>query len=141
MLDRFGVIEEALRPGIHPNRPHAGIRIERVGVWAEGLTDVVLEEAVDEDHIPARQFLAARHPLPDELAVVNNELDVEALHPAAGLALAAVGFFDVAEPLAERKIALLNRIRGVPRQPCLRARKQMPRRLRIWQGGTADAAP
>ena len=48
--------------------------------------------------------------MPDELAVVNDELDVEALHPAAGLALAAVGLLDVAQPLAEGEIRLLDRI-------------------------------
>ena len=66
--------------------------------------------AVNEDHVPAGEFLAARHLLPDELAIMNDELDVEALHPAAGLALAAVGLLDVAEPLAEHKIGLLDRI-------------------------------
>ena len=89
MLDRLGVLEEALRRGVDPHRPHAGVGIERIGVRAERLADVVLEEAVDQDHIPAGELLAARHLLPDELAVMNHELDVEALHPAAGLALAS----------------------------------------------------
>ena len=58
---------------------------------------------MDQDHVPAGEFLAARHPLPDELAVMNHELDVEALHPAAGLALATAGLLDAAEPLADAK--------------------------------------
>ena len=104
------MLDEALRLRIDPHRPHAGVGIERVGVRAERLADVVLEEAVDQDHVPAGEFLAAGHLLPDELAVMNDELDVEALHPAAGLALAAVGLLDVAEPLAESKIGLLDQI-------------------------------
>jgi hypothetical protein len=68
------------------------------------------EEAVDRDHVPAGELLTAQHLLPDELAVMNRKLDVEALHPTAGLALATVGLFDVAEPFAERKIGLFDRI-------------------------------
>ena len=77
---------------------------------AERLDDVVLQETVDQDHVPTGEFLAARHLLPDELAVMNDELDVEALHPAAGSALAAVGLLDVTEPLAEGEIRSLDRI-------------------------------
>ncbi len=65
---------------------------------------------MDQDHVPACEFLAAGHLLPDELAVVNDELDVEFLHAAAGPALAAVGLLDVAEPLAKGEIRLLNQI-------------------------------
>ena len=110
MLDRLGVLDETLRRGIDPHRPHAGVGIERIGARPECLADVVLEEAVDQDHVAAGEFLAARHLLPDELAVMNHELDVEALHPAAGLALATAGLLDAAEPLAERKIGLFDRI-------------------------------
>ena len=110
MLDRLGVLDEALRFRVDPHRPHAGVGIERIGARAEGLADVVLEEAVDEDYVPSGKLLAARHLLSDEFAVVNDELDVEALHPAASLALAAVGLLDVAEPLPEREIRSLDRI-------------------------------
>jgi hypothetical protein len=48
--------------------------------------------------------------LPDELAVMNHKLNIEALHSAAGLALARAGLLDAAEPLAERKIGLFDRI-------------------------------
>ena len=65
---------------------------------------------MDQDHVSSGEFLPAGHPLPDELAVVNDELDVEALHAAAGLALAAVGPADVAQPLAEGEIRLLDQI-------------------------------
>jgi hypothetical protein len=46
--------------------------------------------------------------LPDEFAEMNDELDVKALHPAAGLALATVGLLDVAQPLAKAEICLLD---------------------------------
>ena len=65
---------------------------------------------MDKDYVPPGEFLPAGHLLPDELAVVNDELDVEVLHAAARLALAAVGPLDVAEPLAEGEIRLLDRI-------------------------------
>jgi hypothetical protein len=106
MLDRLGVLDETLRSRIDTHRLHASVGIERIGARAERPANLVLEEAVDKDHIPAGEFLAARHFLPDELALMNDELDVEALHPAAGLALAAIGLLDVAEPLAEREIGL-----------------------------------
>ena len=51
MLDRLGVLDEALRSGIDPHGPNAGVGIERIGVWAERFADVVLEEAMDEDHV------------------------------------------------------------------------------------------
>jgi hypothetical protein len=79
-------------------------------VRAECLDDVVLEQTVDEDHVAAGKLLATRHLLPDELAVMNDELDVEALHLAASLALAAIGLFEVAQPLAERETGLLDGI-------------------------------
>ena len=110
MFDGLEVLGEALRSGIDPQGPNAGVGIERIGVRAERFVDFVLEQAMDQDHVPPGEFLSARHFLPDEFAVVNDELDVEALHAAARLALAAVGLFDVAQPLAEGEIRLLDRI-------------------------------
>ena len=110
MLDRLGVLDEALRRRIDRHRPDAGVGIEGVGMPAKRFADVVLEQAVDQDHVAAGEFLQAPHLLPDELAMVHDELDVEALHAAAGLALAAVGLLDVAQPLAEGEIGLLDRI-------------------------------
>jgi hypothetical protein len=97
MLDRLGVLDEALRSRIDTHRLHASVGIESIGARAERLANLVLEEAVDEDHLPASEFLTARHLLSDELALMNDELDIEALHPAAGLALATVGLLDVAQ--------------------------------------------
>jgi hypothetical protein len=58
MLDGLGMLEETLRCGIDPHRLHAGVGIERIGVGAERLADFVLEEAVDQDHIPAGELFA-----------------------------------------------------------------------------------
>ena len=110
VFDGLRVLDEALGAGIHPHGPNAGLGIERIGVGAERFADVVLEQAMDQDHISSGEFLPAGHALPDERAVVHDELHVEALHPAAGLALAAVGLLDVAQPLAEGEIRLLDRI-------------------------------
>ena len=65
---------------------------------------------MDENHVSPREFLLARHLLSDELAVVNDELHIEALHEAARLTLAAVRLLDVAQPLSESKIRRLDRI-------------------------------
>ena len=65
---------------------------------------------MDQNHVPAGELFAARHLLSDELAVMDHELDVKALHPAAGLALATAGLLDAPEPLAERKIGLFDQI-------------------------------
>ena len=110
MLDRLRVLDEALRLRVDPHGAQTGVGIERIGVGAETLVHVVLEEAMDQDHVPPGEFFPAGHLLPDEFAVVNDELDVEVLHAAAGLARAAVGLLDVAEPLAEGEIRLLDRI-------------------------------
>src|ERR1700722_10046606 len=41
---------------------------------------------------------------------MNHKLDIEALHSAAGLALATAGLLDAPKPLAERKIGLFDAI-------------------------------
>ena len=110
MFDGLGVLNEALCPGIDPHGPNAGVGIKRVSVRAKHLADVVLEQPMDQDHVSSSEFLPAGHPLPDELAVVNDELDVEVLHAAAGPALAAVGLLDGTQPPAEGEIRLLDRI-------------------------------
>ena len=42
--------------------------------------------------------------------MMNHEFDVEALHSAAGLALARAGLLDAAQPLAESKIGVFDRV-------------------------------
>src|SRR5260370_3875692 len=77
---------------------------------AELLFDFVFEEAMHENHVSPREFLLARHLLFDELAVVNDELHIEALHMAARSTLAAGRLLDAAQPLSESKIRRLDRI-------------------------------
>ncbi len=58
MLDGLGMLDEALRLRIDPDGPHAGVGIERVGVCAEPLTDVVLPaETKVSDAIAAAKVL------------------------------------------------------------------------------------
>jgi hypothetical protein len=47
MLDRLGVLDEALRSRIDTHRLYASVGIERIGARAERLADLVLEQAVD----------------------------------------------------------------------------------------------
>ncbi len=95
-VDGFAMFGEALRGGINPHRPHAGVGIQRVGVSAELFVDFVFEQAMHENHASPREFLLAPHLLFDELAVVNDELHIEALHEAARSTLAAVRLLDAA---------------------------------------------
>jgi hypothetical protein len=87
-VDRFPVLDETLRDGINAHRPNTGIGIERIGAAAEALVHRVLQQAMNEDNVATGQFLAAGHPVLDELAMVADELEVEVLHLAAGVALA-----------------------------------------------------
>ncbi len=139
MFDRLDVLDEALHIRVDPHGPHAGVGIERIGVRAEGLADLVLEQAVDQDHVAAGEFFAARHPLPDELAVMNDELDVEALHAAAGLTLAAVGLLDVAEPPAEGEIRSLGGI--LEKRPVDLVGQRIDERRVAFELGEAERRP
>ena len=107
-VDRLPVLDQALRRRIDAHGPDAGVGIQRVGVAAEALVDAVLQQAVNEDDVAAGEFLAARHLLLDELAVVADELEVEILHLAAGVALAGGRLLDVAKPLPEGEIGRLD---------------------------------
>ena len=104
------MLDEALRRRINAHRPHAGVGVKRVGVSAELFADFVLEQAMHENDVSPREFLPARHLLFDELAVVNDELHIEALHVAAGLALATVRLLEAALPLSKSEIRRLDRI-------------------------------
>jgi hypothetical protein len=65
---------------------------------------------MNEDDVAAGDFLTATHLVPDELAMVADELEVKVLHLAAGAAPAGRCLLDVSEPLAESEICRLNRI-------------------------------
>ena len=63
-----------------------------------------------DNHVPPREFLLAAHLLPDERAVMNDELHIEALHEAARLTLASARLLDAAQPLSESEIRRLHRV-------------------------------
>ena len=63
-----------------------------------------------EDDIAASEFLAASHLVPDELAMVADELEVEVLHLTASATLAGCCLLDVADPLTEGEVCRLDRI-------------------------------
>src|SRR5215472_7048268 len=52
-VDRLNMLDKALRDRINSHHPHAGVGIERIGARAELLADIVLEQAVDQNHIAA----------------------------------------------------------------------------------------
>ena len=109
-VDRLPVLDQALRRRIDAHGPDAGVGVQRVGVAAEALVDVVLQQAVHQDDVAAGEFVAAGHLLLDELAVVADEFEVEILHPAAGVALAGGCLTDVAKTLPEGEIGRLHGI-------------------------------
>ena len=59
VLDRLDVPGQALSLRIDLHRLRAGVGVERKGARGEGAHDVVLEQPVDEDHVPAGELLAA----------------------------------------------------------------------------------
>ena len=71
---------------------------------------------MDEDDVVARQFLAPVSRPADEVAVVNDKLEIELGCLRAGVARAARRVLDAREPPAEAEIALFDRVeqhRGV----------------------------
>ena len=102
------MLDQALRRRIDAHGPDAGVGIQRIGVAAEALVDAVLQQAVHQDDVAAGEFVAARHLLLDELAVVADEFEVEILHPAAGVARAGGRLADVAKTLPEGEIRRLH---------------------------------
>jgi hypothetical protein len=75
---------------------------------AETLVRAVLQQAVHQDDVAAGEFVATRHLLLDELAVVADEFEVEIPHPAAGVARAGGRLADVAKTLPEGEIHSLH---------------------------------
>ena len=86
----------------------AGLADQRVGVDAQSLDDLVLEQPVDDDHVGPEQLLAAGDLLEDRDAVVDDELEVEVRDPRAGVALAGRRLADVAAAPAEPEVAALD---------------------------------
>jgi hypothetical protein len=71
---------------------------------------VVLEQSVGDDDVRSGQLLAAGNPLADDLAVVGDDLEVEAGDADARVAVAERGPTDVAESAPEGEVAALDRV-------------------------------
>ena len=70
-----------------------------------------------QDDVAAGEFVAARHLLLDELAVVADEFEVEILHPAAGVARAGGRLADVAKTLPEGEKVDVSALDGARHNP------------------------
>ena len=86
----------------------AGLADERVGVDAQPLDDLVLEQPVGDDDVRPQELLAAGDLLVDGRAVVDDELEVEVRDADAGVALARGRLADVAAAPAEPEVAALD---------------------------------
>src|ERR1700692_986863 len=75
---------------------------------AETFVNAVLQQAMHQDDVAAGEFIATRHLLLDELAVVADEFEVEILHPAARVACAGGRLADVSKTLPEGEIRRLH---------------------------------
>ena len=93
---------------VEPGGVDAGLAEERVGVDAQPLDDLVLEQPVDDDHVRPEELLAAGDLLEDRRAVVDDELEVEIRDPDARVALARRRLADVAAPPPEPEVAALD---------------------------------
>jgi hypothetical protein len=85
-------------------------RLIRILAGLSGLEAGQEEPSLTEDDIAASEFLAASHLVPDELAMVADELEVEVLHLTASATLAGCCLLDVADPLTEGEVCRLDRI-------------------------------
>ena len=81
-----------------------------VGVDAQLLDDLVLEQPVRDDHVRPQELLAAGDLLEDGLPVMDDELEVEVRDPGAGVALAGRRLADVTAAPAEPEVAALDRV-------------------------------
>ena len=85
-----------------------GFAEQGVGRDPEPVHDVVLEEPVGDDHVGSDQLLAPRDPVADDRAVMHDDLEVQARHEQAGVALAGGRLGDVAQPPSEREVHALD---------------------------------
>ena len=81
-----------------------------VGIDAQLLDDLVLQQPVDDDHVRPEELLPAGDLLEDGGAVVDDELEVEIGDPGARVALAGGRLADVAAAPAEPEVAALDRV-------------------------------
>ena len=77
----LGVLAHAERGRVEAGGVDARLAEQRVGVDAQLLDDLVLEQPVDDDHVRPEQLLPAGDLLLDRDAVVDDELEVEVGDP------------------------------------------------------------
>ena len=81
---------------------------QRVGHDPEPVHDVVLEEAMGDDHVRAHQLLTPRDLVADDRAVMHHDLEVQPRHEQAGVAFAGGRLGDIAQPPPEREVHALD---------------------------------
>ncbi len=106
----LGVPAHAERGRVEVGRIDALLADQGVGVDAQLLDDLVLQQPMDDDHVRPEELLPAGDLLEDGLAVVDDELEVEVRDPDAGVALAGRRLADVAATPAEPEVAPLDRV-------------------------------
>ena len=109
-LDRLPMLDKSLRERVDGHRQDGRFGIQSISMAAEAVADRILQKAMDQDDVAAGELLAPRHPLFDELAIMADELEIEALHVPAGAALAGCRGFDVPKPPAEGEIGRFDRV-------------------------------
>ena len=95
---------------VESGRIDARLAEQGVGLDAQPLDDVVLEQPMDDDDVGPEELLAAGDLLHDRRAVVDDELEVEIRDPDAGVALARRRLADVASAPPEPEVAALDRV-------------------------------
>ena len=106
----LGVLAHAERRGVQIGGIDAPLGDQRVGVDAQPLDDLVLEQPVRDDHVGPEKLLAPRDRLLDRGAMMDDELEVEVRDPAARVALARCRLPDVAAAPAEPEVAPFDRV-------------------------------
>jgi len=93
---------------VEPHCPDERVRVQHVGRHVEALSDVVLQQAVDDHDVAPDELLPPGHPLPGDEPVMGDELQVEPGHADTCVALARRGLADVADAALEREVAALD---------------------------------
>jgi hypothetical protein len=72
--------------------------------------DIVLQQAMNEDHVATDQFLLPGHDLLGDRSAMGNEFEIKRRDEPAGIAFADRSLLDVTQPAAERKVCALDRV-------------------------------
>lgn len=100
------MLHEAESRRVEPELSDRRLGQERVTLTVH----LVLEQPVRDDHVRAGQLLASGTRPADELARVDDELEIELRKLRTGVAVAARRALDADEPVAEGEVALLHRV-------------------------------